>query len=187
MHEDGSLSGASPQNRDYGALIEAARVHSSMYYDELIFREELERIWYRGWVYVGHTSEVPNKNDYVTKSIGPTPILMVHDRHGQISLLQNKCPHRGNQLCAYQKGNRASFVCPYHSWTFRQFRGTGRPRLCRRLRRGRQEQVLGRVPRIGIYRGFVFGSFAERRAVIGGISRRRQGFDRSIAGEFSGR
>jgi phenylpropionate dioxygenase-like ring-hydroxylating dioxygenase large terminal subunit len=163
MRENGSHSEASPHSRDYGALIEATRVHSSMYYDEHIFEDELERIWYRGWVYVGHTSEVPNKNDYMTKSIGPTPILMVHNRHGQISLLQNKCPHRGNQLCAYQKGNRATFTCPYHSWTFANsgelvglayadgYEGTDKSQFS-----------LGRVPRIGIYRGFVFGSFAEQ-------------------------
>src|SRR3546814_13430057 len=30
----------------------------------------------------------------------------------------NKCPHRGNQLCAYKEGNSKAFVCPYHAWTF---------------------------------------------------------------------
>jgi len=27
--------------------------------DEAIFQAELEKIWYRTWVYVGHVSEVP--------------------------------------------------------------------------------------------------------------------------------
>src|SRR3546814_8160588 len=78
----------------------------------------MEKIWYRTWVYVGHESEVPEKNDYVTKSMGPTPIIMVRDREGDIRLLLNKCPHRGNQLCAYKEGNSKAFVCPYHAWTF---------------------------------------------------------------------
>ncbi len=77
---------------DYRSLIEPSRVHSAVYYDERIFQEELERIWYRTWVYVGHESEIPNRNDYVTKSIGPTPILMVRDRSGEVRLLLNKCP-----------------------------------------------------------------------------------------------
>ncbi|GGC87285.1 aromatic ring-hydroxylating oxygenase subunit alpha [Chelatococcus reniformis] len=148
--------------RDYRRLIEPTRVHSALYYDPQVFQEELSRIWYRGWVYVGHVSEVPNRNDYVTKSIGPTPVLMVHDRRGDISLLLNKCPHRGNQLCAYSQGNRTSFTCPYHSWTFANsgeligyayadgYQGADKSQF-----------ALGRVPRIGIYRGFVFGSFAE--------------------------
>ncbi len=145
----------------YDTLIEPTRVNSLLYHDERVFREEIERIWHRTWVYVGHVSEVPNRNDYVMKSIGPTPILMVRDRKNEISLLLNKCPHRGNQLCAYQSGNRASFTCPYHSWTFANtgelmgyayadgYAGTDKSQFS-----------LGRVPRIDIYRGFVFGSLA---------------------------
>lgn len=146
---------------DYRTLVEPTRVHSSLYYSDAVFAQELERIWYRSWVYVGHVSEVPNRNDYVTKSIGPTPILLVHDRHGEISLLQNKCPHRGNQLCAYQSGNRATFTCPYHSWTF-----SNSGELIGLAFADGYEGVdkrafsLGRVPRVGIYRGFIFGSFA---------------------------
>jgi phenylpropionate dioxygenase-like ring-hydroxylating dioxygenase large terminal subunit len=146
---------------DCRALIEPTRVHSRLYYDQTIFELELERIWYRSWVYVGHISEVPNRNDYVTKSIGPMPVLLVHDRTGQITLLLNKCPHRGNQLCAYREGNRSTFTCPYHAWTFSNtgelagfayadgYEGVDKSKFS-----------LGRVPRVGIYRGFVFGSLA---------------------------
>ena len=52
-------------------LIQPGMVHGSLYYDEMIFKEEVEKIWFKTWVYVGHESEVPNKNDFVTKSIGP--------------------------------------------------------------------------------------------------------------------
>lgn len=150
-----------PPVPNYRSLVEPTQVHSSLYYDEHIFQEELERIWYRGWVYVGHVSEVPDRNDYVTKSIGPTPVLLVHDRNGEIGLLLNKCPHRGNQLCAYREGNRSTFTCPYHAWTFSNtgalmgfayadgYEGEDKSRF-----------GLGKVPRVGIYRGFVFGSFA---------------------------
>ncbi|QRG05667.1 aromatic ring-hydroxylating dioxygenase subunit alpha [Xanthobacter dioxanivorans] len=148
--------------RDYRALIEPARVNSRLYYDPDIFQEELEKIWYRTWVYVGHTSEIPNKNDYVTKSIGPMPVLLVRDKDGEVRLLLNKCPHRGNQLCAYKQGNRTSFTCPYHSWTFSN---TG-DLMGYALPEGYEGQDkkglnLGKVPRIAIYRGFVFGSMAH--------------------------
>lgn len=147
---------------DFGSLIEPTRVNSRLYYDPAIFAEELEKIWYKTWVYVGHTSEVPNKNDYVTKSIGPTPILMVRDKDNEIRLLLNKCPHRGNQLCAYEKGNRSTFTCPYHSWTF----STSGDLMGYALPEGyvgtdRKGLGLGKVPRIAIYRGFVFGSMAK--------------------------
>lgn len=147
---------------DITRLIEPSRVHSRLYYDPHIYAEELRKIWSRGWVYVGHVSEVPQPNDYVTKSIGPTPVLLVRDRNGEIRLLLNKCPHRGNQLCAYRNGNRATFTCPYHSWTFSN---TGEL-LGYALPEGYEGESkvgvgLGSVPRVGIYRGFVFGSMAE--------------------------
>jgi phenylpropionate dioxygenase-like ring-hydroxylating dioxygenase large terminal subunit len=146
---------------DYRRLVEPTRVHSSLYCEKQIFQDELDRIWNRTWVYVGHTSEIPNNNDYVTKSIGPTPILMVRDRKGEVRLLLNKCPHRGNQLCAYRGGNRATFTCPYHAWTFSndgQLMGFAFPDGYEGS--DKRDFSLGSVPRIGIYRGFVFGSFA---------------------------
>lgn len=150
------------KTNDYRNLIEPSRVNSRVYVDPEIFQEELEKIWYRTWVYVGHVSEIPNKNDYVTKSIGPTPVLLVRDRNGEVRLLLNKCPHRGNQLCAYKQGNRGTFTCPYHSWTFSNTGDLMGYALADGYEGASKTGVgLGKVPRIGIYRGFVFGSFAE--------------------------
>ena len=64
------------------------------------------------------SAEVPNANDFVMKSIGPQEIIMTRSRDGKINLLQNRCPHRGNQLCAEAKGNKGIFTCPYHRWAF---------------------------------------------------------------------
>lgn len=104
--------------RNWDDLVQHDRVHGSVYTDEELFQLELERIWYRTWVYVGHVSEVPKLNDFVVKSIGPQPVIMTRDGEGQIHLLLNRCPHRGNQVCLEHAGNRRSFTCPYHGWTF---------------------------------------------------------------------
>lgn len=142
-------------------LIEPGRVHGSLYYDEAIFREEVERIWFSSWVYIGHESEIPDNNDFVTKSLGPMPVLMVRDRHGEVQLLLNRCPHRGNAVCVQESGNRAKFTCPYHSWTFANtgelinyafpegYKGTDKSEL-----------GLSKVTRVASYRGFVFGCMA---------------------------
>ena len=148
--------------RQWASLIESGRVHGSLYYDPEIFGIELDKIWYRTWVYVGHTSEIPNRNDFVTKSIGPMPVLMVRDREGEVRLLLNRCPHRGNAVCVMEKGNRASFTCPYHSWTFAndgRLMGYAFPDGYE----GVDKSTLGlsAVPRIAIYKGFVFGSMAS--------------------------
>jgi phenylpropionate dioxygenase-like ring-hydroxylating dioxygenase large terminal subunit len=147
---------------DYTQLIQADRVHGSLYTDPRIFADELAGIWYRTWVYVGHESEVRAPNDYVVKSIGPQSIIMTRDRHGTIHLLLNRCSHRANQLCEAARGNSGALRCQYHGWTF----GTDGALLGYPFRQGydgneaKATLGLGRVARVDSYRGFVFGSFA---------------------------
>ncbi len=145
--------------------IEENRVHGSLYSDAALFREELARIWFRSWVYVGHESEVPGLNDFAMKFIGPEQIIMTRDAAGKICLLENRCPHRGNQVCVKQRGNARMFTCPYHNWTFRntgQLIGYAFPEGYRDHSGANKTQLgLSRVPRVASYRGFVFGSMAE--------------------------
>ena len=146
---------------DWAHLVQPDRVHGSLYNDEAIFRLELEKIWYRTWVYVGHVSEVPKPNDFVMKSIGPQSVVMTRDREGQVHLLLNRCPHRGNQVCLEPRGNRGSFTCPYHGWTFSNNGALrGYPFASGYEGVDRNQLGLGRVTRVAIYHGFVFGSFA---------------------------
>ena len=147
---------------DWNGLIREDRVHGSLYTDPSIYQEELRKIWFRTWVYVGHQSEVPNANDYLMKSIGPEPVIMTKDREGRIHLLHNRCPHRGNRVCMDDHGNARSFTCPYHGWTFAND-GTlkGYPFPSGYEGVDRTELGLGKVARVRSYRGFVFGSMAE--------------------------
>ncbi|KDE98286.1 dioxygenase [Mycolicibacterium aromaticivorans JS19b1 = JCM 16368] len=144
----------------YDRLIRHDKVHGSMYTDPTIFADELNKIWYRSWVFVGHESEVARPGDYVRKKLGLQDVIMTRDRDGQVHLLLNRCSHRGNQVCDDAKGNSSTFRCPFHGWTFRNtgeligfpfFKGYGQRQL---------DMPMGRVPRMDSYRGFVFGSFA---------------------------
>jgi fatty-acyl-CoA synthase len=144
-------------------LIQHDRVHGSLYTDADLFKAELERIWYRTWVYVGHVSEVPEPNDYVVKSIGPQSVVMSRDKQGGIHLLLNRCTHRANLVCDAPKGNSSAFRCPYHGWTFANTgKLLGYPfNSGYGGREAKQELGLGRVARVAEYKGFVFGSMAE--------------------------
>ncbi len=146
---------------DYAGLIEPDRVHGSLYTDPRVFAQELARIWYRTWVYVGHESEVRQPGDYVRKSIGPQDLVMTRDRDGAVHLLVNRCAHRGNLVCADERGNSGSFRCPYHGWTYRNNGELiGYPYRDGYGRRGQLDLAMARLPRLDSYRGFVFGSFA---------------------------
>lgn len=145
----------------WGNLIRPEHVHGSLYTDPTIFQAELERIWFRTWVYVGHESEVPKPNDFVMKTIGPEPVIMTRDRSGKVHLLHNRCSHRGNRVCMSDQGNARSFTCPYHGWTFANdgaLKGYPFPAGYEGVDRG--ELGLGKVARVASYRGFVFGSMA---------------------------
>ncbi|HXG36981.1 MAG TPA: Rieske 2Fe-2S domain-containing protein, partial [Dehalococcoidia bacterium] len=155
-----ALTSASTIN--YDELIRDDRVHGRLYYDPAIFAEELEKIWYREWVYVGHESEIPYPGDYCTRRIGLQPVIMSRDEDGEIHLLLNRCSHRGNTVCQRERGNAHAFRCAYHGWTFaNDGRLLGVPYAS-----GygadfqREEYGLVRVPRVGVYRGFIFGSLS---------------------------
>ncbi len=147
----------------WDSLIEADRVHGSLYTDEAVFAAELERIWARTWVFVGHVSEVPNANDYVVRTVGREPVIMTRDRDGGIQLLLNRCTHRANQVCDFEHGNATTFRCPYHGWTFANTgQLLGYPFSSGYEGRERKAELgLAHVPRVDQIHGFVFGSFAD--------------------------
>ena len=75
-------------------LVEADRVHRSVYTDQEIFDREMENIWEKTWVYCGHESQVKKAGDYVTVQIGRQPMIMVRGMDGNIRVLFNRCPCR---------------------------------------------------------------------------------------------
>ena len=56
---------------DYPGLIKPDRVYGSLYTDPRVFADELTRIWYRTWVYVGHESEV-GPEGHLTQLLDPS-------------------------------------------------------------------------------------------------------------------
>ena len=60
-------------------LIEPGRVHRRVYADPDVFELEMERIFGRAWLFVGHGSQVPNPGDYITTDLGRHPIDNVQD------------------------------------------------------------------------------------------------------------
>jgi len=152
----------SRQDIDYDALVKEDRVHISLYTDPSVFTEEMDKIFHRGWVYVGHQGEVPNPGDFRLKRIGLQPVIMVRDQHGQVQLLLNRCRHRGATVCQEKQGNTRSFRCMYHGWTYHldgELSGVpGEEAYGTDF--ARQELSLVKVPRVAAYRGFIFASLS---------------------------
>jgi Rieske 2Fe-2S family protein len=82
------------------------------------FKLELDLIWYREWLFVGHDCEAPAAGNFFTVQVGEFPVVVVRDRDGSLRAFHNSCRHRGSRICAAERGSAARLVCPYHSWTY---------------------------------------------------------------------
>lgn len=152
---------------EFSKLVEPDRVHRSCYTDEDIFRYELENIFYKTWIYMGHESQVKNPGDYVMAQIGLQPMLMVRGNDGKIHVLYNVCPHRGAMLCNEHMGNTGKmFMCSYHGWQFDldgKVVGLPSEKGYKNTRFYDDEYTrnMKPAPRSESYRGFVFASLAS--------------------------
>jgi phenylpropionate dioxygenase-like ring-hydroxylating dioxygenase large terminal subunit len=143
---------------DYAATIEADRVHGSLYVEPRVFDDEMSRIFARGWVFVGHDSEIPEPGDWVTRRLGREPVIFVRDREGGVRVLANRCAHRGTALCSAARGKSRAFQCTYHGWTFSlagELTGVPHPGG---FQRQKSDLGLDRPGQVGSYRGFVFAN-----------------------------
>jgi phenylpropionate dioxygenase-like ring-hydroxylating dioxygenase large terminal subunit len=99
--------------------LENGRVAATIFSHPEVYERELDAIFGRCWQAVGHTSEVPEPGDYVTRWMGADPVVMVRSEDGQVRVLLNVCQHRGMRVCRSEIGNTSHFRCPYHGWTYR--------------------------------------------------------------------
>ena len=93
-------------------------VSRDVFVSDEICRLEMERIFDRTWVFLAHETEIPAAGDFVARSLGSAPVVVVRDSDGTVHALLNSCRHRGAKVCRPDSGNARNFVCPYHGWTY---------------------------------------------------------------------
>jgi benzoate/toluate 1,2-dioxygenase alpha subunit len=94
------------------------QLHRSVFTDEELFELEMKYIFEGNWIYLAHESQIPNINDYYTLTMGRQPVVIARNKNGELNAFLNTCTHRGATLCRYKKGNKSSYTCPFHGWTF---------------------------------------------------------------------
>ncbi|MET0364336.1 MAG: aromatic ring-hydroxylating dioxygenase subunit alpha [Sphingobium sp.] len=86
--------------------------------------KEKELLWPKVWQVAGREEDLKTVGDFFTYEIGDDSIIILKNSADTLKAFHNVCPHRGRRLIdtpADQngaKGNRRSFVCGFHGWTF---------------------------------------------------------------------
>lgn len=139
------------------------RCRRDIFTDPDIFELEMKHIFEGNWVYLAHESQIPEVNDYFTTYIGRQPIVITRSRDNELNALINACAHRGATLCRRKRGNRGSFTCPFHGWTFNNKGKLLKVKDDKTTEYPVQFNTEGshdltKVARFESYKGFLFGS-----------------------------
>ena len=96
-----------------------SRIPDWVYTSEEIYQREIERIFHGStWNFVALEAELPEPGSFKRSFVGPTPVVVTRDSEGQIRAFENRCAHRGAELCRAHAGKATELVCPYHQWTY---------------------------------------------------------------------
>ena len=93
-------------------------VDRTIFYSQEVYQQELEHVFTRAWLLIGHESLVPNPNDFFTTYMGEDPVILTRDAKGELHAMLNMCRHRGNRVVRADDGNAKNFMCTYHGWTY---------------------------------------------------------------------
>lgn len=97
----------------------AHSLEREFYVDASFHQIDLEQIWYREWVFIGHAVEIGVPGDYLTVVLGDYNLIVIRGSDGVVRALHNVCRHRGSILCEEATGSvRRRIVCPYHQWAY---------------------------------------------------------------------
>jgi len=131
----------------------------AFYNDAEVYERDLERIFLRNWLYVGHVSEIAEPGDYLTYEIAGESVIVVRGTDGAVRALINVCRHRGSRICDAPCGNTRWLVCPYHGWTYDL---DGSLRTARLMPKDFDKSTYGlRSIHAAVFHGLIFINFAD--------------------------
>lgn len=153
---------------DYPILDGMRTLPGKYYHSQEIYQEEVEKIFYKFWIYACREEEIPSVGDYKLVQVEDESIILVRDKANNIKALFNVCSHRGTQLCTEPTGNfkGKSIQCPYHAWTYAlDGKLLGAPLMQEGDGFQKDECGLHRA-KVHIWEGFVFINLDENPAIF---------------------
>jgi phenylpropionate dioxygenase-like ring-hydroxylating dioxygenase large terminal subunit len=154
------------ETQDFSKLVDAESgiISREIFVSRDIYAQELETLFTRAWLFVGHESLVPEPGDFYSARMGEESVLLCRDQQGKLHVFLNSCRHRGMKVCRYDQGNTTVFTCPYHHWSYSlDGRLQGIPKFAE-LYEGtldRDAWGLVEVPKMVNYKGTIWASWDE--------------------------
>ena len=88
------------------------------YVEPDVYAADLERIFRRQWLYIGHSCMIPKAGDWLSYQIAGESIVAVRGASGEIRAFHNVCRHRGGTVCRGESGHAKRLMCHYHQWVY---------------------------------------------------------------------
>jgi len=129
------------------------------YSDPSIYALDMERIFMRRWLCVGHESRIPNSGDFFVHDIAGESLIIVRGADRVVRALVNVCRHRGSEVCYEKEGHAKVLVCPYHAWAYEL---DGSLRSARQMNEDLDKSEYGLAQiHVRILEGLIFVCFAD--------------------------
>ena len=89
------------------------------YNNDELTQLEMEQVFLRNWIFIGHVSDLPNSGDYQCFAMADERAVVVRDQDGQLRAFHNVCRHRASRVVGDDKGHCGkAFICPFHGWSY---------------------------------------------------------------------
>src|SRR5689334_22919543 len=137
-------------------------ISREIFVDPDLYKEELDKVFTRAWLFIGHESLIPNPGDFYTTRMGEESVILCRDKKGVVHAFLNSCRHRGMKVCRYESGNTSIFTCPYHSWTYTtdgKLQGVPQYRSLYDAQLDRDANSLVAVAKLAIYKGTIWATW----------------------------
>jgi Rieske 2Fe-2S family protein len=155
---------SSPLSQDFSGLTRLeASLPSRWYFEPAQHALELERIWYRNWIYLCRADSIADAGSFRTFTLGTQPLLVLRDEQGQLRAFYNTCRHRGAMLCPEPAGRLAGrgITCLYHAWHYRMNGELARIPSVGRSHHVPMEKTSLYALTLRVWRGFVYVNLAD--------------------------
>ena len=132
-------------------------ITSERYISQEYMLQERDKIWARTWLVAGVLQDVEEPGDFFVFDLEPESIIVSRSEKGELHAFFNVCQHRGTKVLLTERGNMATYTCPYHGWVYKNDGRLAHVPDEDRFSRGLPRQELGLKPlRIDTLAGMVW-------------------------------